>query len=500
MNSSPQIRLGALMSYLAIAFNVVAGLLYTPWMIQEIGQADYGLYALAMSIMAYFMMDFGIGSAVGRFIAKYRAEGQEQRANQLLGLAAKLFLLFDFLFLVVIVTLYFFLETIFGSFTAGEIDKFNVVFCIVGLFSVVKFPFLVLNGIFIGFERFVFLKFSDLLRKIFTVAMMVGALSLGYGLYALVIVNALIGILIIIVQCIYVFMKTPVRIELGFFDLKLLKEIFAYSAWITVILFAQRLYINIAPTILGIFSGTEEIAVFSIGMTIEGYFYTFASALGGLFLAKVSRILAGNDPKAVDDLLLRIGRLQMIIIGAILISFITIGKEFIILWVGPEFERSYSVSLFLMAPGVVFLTQQIAYTMLQAQNKVKYQAISLLCASPLSLGLSVWLSRYYGAIGASIGICVGLLLCHVAMSIIFHRVFDLDISRFFAQCHLKILPSFLLALGAGFLIARYVPAESLLLFMPKALLLVVLYSSIVWMFAMNRYEKNLVLSFLKKGR
>ena len=41
MNSNNQIKLGALLSYFSIAVNVIAGLFYTPWMINsiEIGRA-----------------------------------------------------------------------------------------------------------------------------------------------------------------------------------------------------------------------------------------------------------------------------------------------------------------------------------------------------------------------------------------------------------------------------------------------------------------------------
>ena len=74
MNSSKQIKLGALMSYFAIAFNMIAGLIYTPWMISEIGSSNYGLYTLATSLITLFVMDFGMSAAVTRFISKYRAE------------------------------------------------------------------------------------------------------------------------------------------------------------------------------------------------------------------------------------------------------------------------------------------------------------------------------------------------------------------------------------------------------------------------------------------
>ena len=41
-----QIKQGAIISYIAIFFNIAAGLIYTPWMVGQIGVSDYGLYAL----------------------------------------------------------------------------------------------------------------------------------------------------------------------------------------------------------------------------------------------------------------------------------------------------------------------------------------------------------------------------------------------------------------------------------------------------------------------
>ena len=38
-----QLKVGALLSYIALAINIIVGLLYTPWMINSIGKADYGL-------------------------------------------------------------------------------------------------------------------------------------------------------------------------------------------------------------------------------------------------------------------------------------------------------------------------------------------------------------------------------------------------------------------------------------------------------------------------
>ena len=71
-----QVVFGALISYIAIAFNVISGLLYTPWMIHSIGDDKYALYTLALSIINIFLMDFGIGSAVTKFLSNYYAKGE----------------------------------------------------------------------------------------------------------------------------------------------------------------------------------------------------------------------------------------------------------------------------------------------------------------------------------------------------------------------------------------------------------------------------------------
>lgn len=76
-----QLKAGSILSYVGLALNMLAGLLYTPWMINSIGKEDYGLYTLALSVISIFVFDFGIGQAVTRFVAKYLAEDNQEKAN-----------------------------------------------------------------------------------------------------------------------------------------------------------------------------------------------------------------------------------------------------------------------------------------------------------------------------------------------------------------------------------------------------------------------------------
>lgn len=497
--SSRQLKIGAVMSYSAIIFNIVAGLIYTPWMIRQIGQADYGLFTLIGAFLSYFVMDFGLGNAIARFISKYRAEGRDEAIGELLGLTTKLYLAIDLCILVLLVVLYFFIGNIFIKLTPLEIEKLKVLFCIAGFFSVVSFPFLSLNSILIAYEQFFVLKLCDLLNKVLTICLMVMALLAGYQLYALIVVNVLVGLAIIIVKLVYLRKKFPLKISLSYFDLDLLRQLFAFSAWITVVGIAQRLLINITPTILGIFSGSDQIAVFAIGSTIEGYTWMFASALGGLFLPRVSRLVSADNRVEVGRLMIRVGRIQLFVVGLIIIGFVTLGRQFISLWLGEDFRQSYFVVLFLILPGFVTLTQEIAYTLLNVENRVKSWALLFLLASILSVLLSVLLSPRFGAIGSAVGIFTALMLCHViGMNVIFSRILKLDILTFFRECHLKMFLPLCLAMLGGFLINAYIPASSLTTFIPKALLLAALYLLLMWTMGLNAEEKNMISSFVHK--
>ena len=119
-----------MLSYLGLGINILIGLLYTPWMIHSIGRDNFGLYTLAMSIITLFVFDFGLSSAVTRFMAKYIAEGRNDKANNCLGLVYKLYIGIDAILLIILTGVYFFIPSIYESLTPEEISKFKIVYVI----------------------------------------------------------------------------------------------------------------------------------------------------------------------------------------------------------------------------------------------------------------------------------------------------------------------------------------------------------------------------------
>lgn len=489
-SSIRQIKAGAIISYIAIGVSLLSGLLYTPWMVKQIGVSDYGLYTLATSLISIFIIDFGISEAVSRFISKYNAEGDQKKVNDFLGLIYKLYIIIDILILLVLVIIYFFIPVIYMELTPGEIEKFKIIYLITSTFSLISLPFITLNGILTSYERFKTLKLCDLIHKVMILALMIIALTLGYKLYALVLVNVFAGLSIIAIKLLYINKTLPIKVNFKFWDRSLLIEVFGFSLWATISTIANRFIFNVTPSILGAVSGSSQIGIFGIASTLEGYAYILSGAVNGMFLPKVSKILADKkDGKHVLPLMNKVGRIQYIIIGLIFIGFTILGKEFIYLWMGEDFSLAYYCALLMMLPGVFRVPQQIASVTIIAMNKVKIQAYVYVIVAALNILLSSILSRYFGALGASVSICIVYIIRLIIMNIVYYKVLHINVFSFFKECYIKLAPPMLITLAIGAIINQFTN-YSLLTFLIKGTFIVVLYIILLWNMSLNHYEKS----------
>lgn len=505
MRIKSQVKMGALISYFTIAFNIVAGLIYTPWMISKIGNSNYGLYTLTTSLITMLMVDFGMSAAVSRFVSKYRAEGDQQAIDRFLGVVYKLYIAIAAGVFLILLVLYFFLNGIYENLTAEELSTFKSLYVVVGLYSVISFPFINLNGILTAHERFVELKLADLFHKVFIIVAMVICLLIGQGVFALVLVNAASGLLTIAVKLYFIKRKTKVKVQFGYRDRNMLKEIFSFSAWTTISSLAQRLIFNITPSIIAAVSitGTLGVAVFGVATTIEGYVYTFATAINGMFMPRIAKIVHdGKKQEQLVPLLHRIGRLQCMLIGVLVVGFAAFGESFVAdIWKKPDLVQSYGCAVLLIVPSFFYLPLQIAKTTLIVENKVKLQAKVYLLMCLLNVGLSAVLSRYYGAIGAAISIFAAYMIRNALMIVIYHRVLRLNMLHFFKEVYLKLTPQLLITLAIGLLCSHFNPISNVYLrFVSNGCILVGAYFIMMWFCGFNAYEKGMFKALARKFR
>ena len=499
VSSLSQMKIGAAISYASVAFNTLAGLLYTPWMISCIGSDDYGLYTLAISVVNFFLLDFGLGDAVSRFMSKYYAEGKSELVAGFLGIVFKVYLAITAVIAVVLLVIYLNIDVIYAGLGSGQLQVFRGLYLIVSLYSLFSFPFSPLSGILTSKERFVALNLCNLAQKVGTVALIVVSLLMGWGVYALVAVNAIVSVAVTLAKLLIVSKRTDVTVSVGSWDSGAARQVVGFSAWVTVTQICQRLIFSVMPSIIAASSSTSEVTLFGLASSLEGYVYTVAAALNGMFMPKVSRSLAGEDEE-LQDLMARIGRIQLYIIGFIFVCFLAIGMRFVDCWMGEGYERLWICTTLLILPSVVELPQLIGGTAITASGHVREKSLVFIGMAVCNIVLGLILTRFFGAFGGCVSICLAYYLRTLGENLLYKTKLGINLASFFIQVFSRWLAPAMVTIIAGCIASAFLPVGGWIGFVICGATTLFVYVLACWTLAFDDYEKSLMKGLFARRR
>lgn len=467
---------GAFFSYCTIAFSIISGLVYTPWMIKTIGSAQYALYTLALSIINTFVVDFGLGGAVSKFLSEYYAKGEEKEANEFIGKVLYVFLIIAIFIAIFLMVFYFVIDGIYTKLTMEELKVFKRLYLIVSFYSVITIVFTPFNGILIANEKFIELKLCNFSQNVLNVTLIVLCLFMGGDVYSLVFINAIINIITIGVKYFIIKCKTNAKISFTNNFSGYLKRLINFSVYSTINSVAQRCIFNIMPTIIAATISAEKVTIFYLASSLEGYFYTFTQAINGMFLPKISRIYEHDENKnELFVLMCKVGKFHVYTIGILYIGFICIGKQFIELWMGTNFSEIYMCAILLILPSIIDTPQQVARTSLIVKEILREQSIVYMGMALINVALSLILLKKIGIIGAAISVCIAYLFRTIGFNILYRKYLSINIKAYFVEVYGKWLIVAIATMLIGINIIAPLEIEGWIGILSKAILISIVY-------------------------
>jgi len=498
-----QLKYGIYLSYASIFISNISSLILTPFIVRSLGQSEYGLYMLIGSFVGYIaVLDFGLGNATVRFVSKYRAEKDKKGEENFLSFTFIMYAIISVIVVLIGTVLYFNLGRIFNnSLTTNEVETAKVLFLILIINMAFTLPMNAFTGIINAYERFIIPRVLVIGRLLLRVIIILVLLSMGYKAIAIVLVDTILNLSMLLISMTYSFMKLKVSIKLHSLNIDLFKEIFSYSSFIFISVVVDQIYWRIGHLVLGVVASTNDVALFAIGMMFGQYFITFSTAISGVFLPKITKMVTENaSGEKLTDLLIKTGRLQFLVLGLVFTGFILFGEKFIFLWLGPGYYISWVIALIVMFPLTIVLLQTIGISILQAKNMHKFRAITYLCISILNLFISIYLARIEGALGAAIGTTLSLILGNIiAMNFYYHFKVGLNMPRFYKELVNGLLISMVGSVGLG-LITLTISSYSWVGLIIQCFIYSITYIVIMWLFGMNNQEKRIFKNEFSKIR
>lgn len=496
-------KIGVILSYILMVFEVLSTLLLTPFIIRTLGQAEYGVYKLTTAINGYLLLlDLGIGNATIRFLSKYRANNDKKSEGKFMGIITIYYIIIAILTIIIGIIITMLFPVIFSKgLTFTEIAIGQKLIFITMITSAITLGTAGFNNTLIAYEKFGVSKLTQIVAIIFRLIISYLALRMGFGSIALVLINLLITL---ITRTIFIFYSIKnIKIAISFKNIrkKEIKEIVGYSSLIILQMIATQLNASIDQILIGslVVSSSSILAVYSVGSQINQYYQSIGSSFNGVLMPGVVKLVEKKaSPVQLTNEMIRIGRIIFMVLAIILGIFAVEGKDFIILWAGSVNVNAYYVSLLLMSTYALYLTESIGTQILWATNEQKELSFLKLLIVLLNIGLTVLLIKWNPLFGATVGTCISIILGDIILSnVIYYIKLKIDIVKYYKELFKGILPSIILIVICGMLINRYGEC-TWFYFLMKSLVLFILYGILMILIGFNDYEKKIINSFFIK--
>lgn len=496
-------RLGVILSFILMFLETASALFLTPFIIWALGDAEYGVYKLSAALVAYLMLlDMGIGNAVTRYIAKFRITDNLKKMREFLGIVSLFYMGIAIVSVVVgmiLITVY---PILFEKGLSVEEIALGQKLLMLTIFNTaITLGTTAYANTIVAYERFAISKGISIIQVLLRIVLTIAVLKMGMRSIGVVAVNLLLTIICRGTYVFFVLFKLKLWPDFGCFDGEFIKEVIRYSSLILLQMVATQINAFADQVLIGAFvpMATTIISIYSIGEQITQYFQSIGTSMTGILMPGVVKLVENSaTPQELAGEMVRIGRLIFMLLAFIWVCFLVYGQQFIELWVGAEKTVAYYIAVLLMLAYTFILTEAIGTQILWAMNAHKQQAILKMGVVAINVMVTVVLIRWNPLVGAAVGTFISLLCGDiVVLNVIFSRKIGISLSEYYIGLFAGIAPCLGIVAFIGYAM-RFVFWPGWIGLIIKIIVMVIVYGELMLHYGMNKYERELIKSLLKK--
>ncbi len=494
-------KLAVIVSYAMVFANTLSNLILTPMYLHYLGLDMYGLYQMVYAVAHYILiLDFGVGTAMVRYISGYHARNDYESEKNFSAHCLGIVLIIDALIVVAGVIINSQLLNIYPTISTAEASLahgiFIIMICTIALTIVERF----VQGSIMAYEHFTIVRFIALCKVVTKFLLSIIMLVCDMGVIAIVLADLIVTFFSILAMGVYSFAILKFKIKFSYIDKILIGSICSFM--LAIFLQSVVQYVNnvVDKTILGIMTRKQDVAVYSVAMTFITLFNSLPSEISGVFLPNATKLVSHNaDGRELTNFIIRPGRYQFIMCGAIIAGFFLFGKEFICIWSGEDTIQSWNIALVIMIPNMIPLIENTVISILDAKKKRLFRSLVLFGISVFNIIISVFLVSTHGMMGAPIGTALAYLVGYgIVMNIYYKRVIGIEVARMFKEIISRTWICILFASVVSAPLNIVFKNYGLFSFALKLVTFCVAYFSALCVYGFNEREKNDLKSILRR--
>ena len=393
--------------YVTLGLEMILGLVMLPINAHHLGAAEYGLWMLAASVVAYFpILDLGLGSAMERAVAHHRAQRDPDSINEVASTLVFVFVATGLIALCVVAGI----AWNFGRFfdlAPEQARTGQLLLMMIGLQVAIGLPFTIFGSVCNGFQRTYLNAAVGACVSLAVAAVNVTVLMTGGGLVELVgamTATRLAGYIAYRLTAYRVFPLLQIRPSL--FRRARLRELTGFGAWMLLQGASCKLNYASDAIVIGAFLSTGSVAIWTIAQRLADAVLQVTNQLNYvLFPIVVDADTSGRNDR-LTEVLVQGTRLSLATIIPVAGSLALLADSVVIGWTGPQFAAAGIIVKILAMVVLVRVGSWTANTVLQGAGAHRLVAISNLVTAVINIGLSILLIRWLGLPGVALATLV----------------------------------------------------------------------------------------------
>jgi O-antigen/teichoic acid export membrane protein len=390
----------------------VVAILLPPFLTRLMAPDAFGAWSLVLQLSAFVgYLDFGIQTAIGRFVAHTGESGDTEHRNRIASTSMAALSAAGTVGVVGSLGLAFLMPHVFHQVPHMLLGESRWALVLVGGSLAVGLPCSVFNGIFVGLQRYevpaAVIGGSRVISAAFLVLIVRHGGSLAQMGAAVATVNlASYGLQYLL----YRKMAPKVRFSKHFVSRKTGRELLDYCLSLGIWSFAMLLVSGLDVSLVGYFE-FEKVAFFSVAATLIVFLAGLQNALFNVMVPSTAVMQARGNSIQLGQFMItatRYGGFVLLLMG---LPLILAAKSILTLWVGPRYADQGARILQVLAAANMIRLSAVPYVMaLIGTGQQRLVRITPLLEGASNLIVSVIGGFFFGAVGVAIGTLLGALV------------------------------------------------------------------------------------------
>jgi O-antigen/teichoic acid export membrane protein len=434
----------------------------TPFLLHRLGAEAYGLWVLIGSLVAYgSLLDLGLWGAIIKYVAEFRARGENEQARALVATALCLYTVLGLAVMLLAALAALAIPGLFNI--PGDQQGLAAQLVLwMGIGAGLALPGTMPLAVLRGLQRYDLVSLVEISATLFTAAATVVLLLLGGGVIGVVRAN-IGGVLLMLASSAWWVQRAAPELRLGWrgANRQWVRTVVGYSWPLFVKDVAGRLQTKTDEITIGAFLPVAAIAPYNIARRLSEATHILTKQFMKVLLPLASELHAGNDRARLRVLYTSGTRLTLAIALAIGGTLILLVRPVLRLWVGTAYEHAAPIVLLLTAASFLATAQWPAGAVLQGMARHRLLAATALGAGLLNLALSLALVRPFGLIGVALGTLIPTALEFSIVVPYAMRVIGVSGPAMLREIFLPALGPALLMMLALYALQQFAPPDSL---------------------------------------